>query len=46
VLDRELRLASCAVDVPEQLRIVSVYAAHGCAGEHWHDEFKLAFFDA
>jgi exodeoxyribonuclease III len=46
VLDREPRLVSCVVTAPEPLRIVSVYAPHGRTVDHWHYQYKLAFFDA
>ncbi len=45
-LDREPRVASCVIDSPERLRSVSVYAPHGRAVDHWHYQYKLAFFDA
>ncbi|MFL6205966.1 MAG: exodeoxyribonuclease III [Acidimicrobiales bacterium] len=45
-LDREPRIASCLVRLPEPLRVVSVYAPHGRTVDHWHYEYKLAFFDA
>ena len=31
---------------PEPVRIVSVYVPHGRKPDHWHFEYKLAFFDA
>jgi exodeoxyribonuclease-3 len=45
-LDREPRVASCLILMPEPLRVVSVYAPHGRTVDHWHYEYKLAFFDA
>jgi len=46
VLDREPRLVTCVLEVPEPLRVVSVYAPHGRATDHWHFEYKLEFFAA
>jgi exodeoxyribonuclease-3 len=46
ILDREPRLASCLITVPEPLRIVSVYAPHGRTVDHWHYQYKLSFFEA
>jgi exodeoxyribonuclease-3 len=46
VLDREPRLVSCVVMTPEPLRIVSVYAPHGRTVDHWHYQYKLAFYEA
>jgi exodeoxyribonuclease-3 len=45
-LDREPRVASCVVDTPSPLRVVSVYVPHGRTVDHWHYEYKLAFLDA
>ena len=45
-LDREPRIISCLVDVPEPLRVVSVYAPHGRTVDHWHYHYKMAFFEA
>jgi exodeoxyribonuclease-3 len=45
-LDREPRVVSCLVRVPEPLRVVSVYAPHGRTVDHWHYHYKLAFFDS
>jgi exodeoxyribonuclease-3 len=45
-LDREPRIVSCLVTVPEALRVVSVYVPHGRTVDHWHYQYKLAFFDA
>jgi exodeoxyribonuclease-3 len=45
-LDREPRVATCVVDAPTPLRIVSVYVPHGRTVDHWHYEYKLAFFDS
>jgi exodeoxyribonuclease III len=45
-LDREPRVVSCLVAVPEVLRVVSVYAPHGRTLDHWHYQYKLAFLDA
>jgi exodeoxyribonuclease-3 len=45
-LDREPRVISCRIAVPERLRVVSVYAPHGRSVDHWHYQYKLAFFDA
>jgi exodeoxyribonuclease-3 len=45
-LDREPRVLSCLVRVPERLRVVSIYAPHGRTVDHWHYHYKLAFFDA
>lgn len=45
-LDREPRVVSCVVQIPERLRVVSVYAPHGRTLDHWHYEYKLAFLDA
>jgi exodeoxyribonuclease-3 len=44
-LDREPRVISCLVRAPQPLRVVSVYAPHGRTVDHWHYEYKLAFFD-
>ncbi len=45
-LDQEPRVASCVVRTPEPLRVVSVYVPHGRTVDHWHYEYKLAFFEA
>jgi exodeoxyribonuclease-3 len=45
-LDREPRVASCVVRTPSPVRVVSVYAPHGRTVDHWHYEYKLAFFEA
>jgi exodeoxyribonuclease-3 len=45
-LDREPRLASCVVEVPEAVRVVSVYVPHGRMIDHWHYRYKLSFLDA
>jgi exodeoxyribonuclease III len=42
-LDREPRLTSCVVHVPQRLRVASVYVPHGRTVDHWHYEFKLRF---
>jgi exodeoxyribonuclease-3 len=44
-LDREPRVISCLVRVPEPLRVVSVYAPHGRTVDHWHYDYKLAWFE-
>lgn len=46
VLDREPRIVSCSIGVPGPLRVVSVYAPHGRAMDHWHFHYKLDFFAA
>jgi exodeoxyribonuclease-3 len=46
VLDREARLTSCLIAAPGPLRVVSVYAPHGRALEHWHYRYKLDFLAA
>jgi exodeoxyribonuclease-3 len=45
-LDREPRVISCLIYIPEPLRVVSVYAPHGRTVDHWHYQYKLAFFGA
>jgi exodeoxyribonuclease-3 len=45
-LDREPRLLSCVVRLPEPLRVVTAYVPHGRKIDHWHYEYKLAFVDA
>ncbi len=45
-LDREPRLASCIVDTPTPIRVVSAYVPHGREVGHWHYEYKLGFLDA
>jgi exodeoxyribonuclease-3 len=45
-LDREPRVVSALVRVPDPLRVVSVYAPHGRTVDHWHYEYKLAFFES
>ena len=45
-LDREPRLASCIVNTPTPLRVVSVYVPHGRTIDHWHYQYKLSFLDA
>jgi exodeoxyribonuclease-3 len=45
-LDREPRVLSCVVRVPEPLRVVTAYVPHGRTVGHWHYEYKLAFVDA
>jgi exodeoxyribonuclease-3 len=47
-LDREPRLISCVVDVPNvgPLRVASVYVPHGREIGHWHYDYKLAFLEA
>jgi exodeoxyribonuclease-3 len=45
-LDREPRVVSCTIAVPERVRVVSVYAPHGRSVDHWHYHYKLAFFEA
>ena len=45
-LDREARLASCVVEVPEPVRVVSVYVPHGRVIDHWHYHYKLGFLEA
>lgn len=45
-LDREARLASCLVHIPEPVRIASVYVPHGRQIGHWHYHYKLGFLEA
>jgi exodeoxyribonuclease-3 len=45
-LDREPRLISALVSVPEVIRVASVYVPHGREVGHWHYDYKLAFLDA
>ena len=46
-LDREPRVISAVVRVGQvSVRVVSVYVPHGRTVDHWHYEYKLAFFDA
>jgi exodeoxyribonuclease-3 len=45
-LDREPRVVACVVATPRPVRVVSVYAPHGRALDHWHYDFKLSFLDA
>lgn len=46
-LDREPRVISAVVRVSGvAVRVVSVYVPHGRTVDHWHYEYKLAFFDA
>ena len=45
-LDREPRLLTGVVRIPEPVRVVSVYVPHGREVDHWHYDYKLAFLDA
>jgi exodeoxyribonuclease-3 len=45
-LDREPRVLSCIVRVPEPLRVVTAYVPHGRTVDHWHYAYKLSFVDA
>jgi exodeoxyribonuclease-3 len=45
-LDREARLTSCIIQIPDAIRVVSVYVPHGRTVDHWHYRYKLAFLDA
>ncbi|CAN5734071.1 MAG: exodeoxyribonuclease III [Ilumatobacteraceae bacterium] len=46
VLDGEPRIVSCLIAAPAPIRVVSVYAPHGRAIDHWHFQYKLVFFAA
>ena len=46
-LDREPRLISAVVRAEvTSLRVASVYVPHGRTVDHWHYDYKLAFFEA
>jgi exodeoxyribonuclease III len=45
-LDREPRVATCIVDTPEPVRVLTAYVPHGRTVGHWHYHYKLAFLDA
>jgi len=45
-LSREPRLITCVVNVPQPVRVVSVYVPHGREIGHWHYEYKLEFLAA
>jgi len=45
-LDREPRLITGVLEVPERIRVASVYVPHGREVGHWHYDYKLGFLAA